>query len=74
MSIADSIRGLSEETAAVLLRRGLSPLRMYTEIVPFGESDFNKLKKSINNRASKKQDAFEDLSWSIPDLGAGGEW
>ena len=71
MSIANSIRGLSDKSAGELLSK--RPANYFTEGLPGTENSWVK-RKFLQAKSPKKQDAFEDFSWSIPDLGAGGEW
>lgn len=73
MSIATSIRGLSHEAAADFLRNRRLPELTVTVGLPGSGNHWVK-RKLMQAKSPKKQDSFEDFSWSIPDLGAGGEW
>lgn len=74
MSLIDSIRGLSEESANEFLRSRTLPKLTITVGLPDVENSWVKRKLMQSKQSTEKQNAFEDFSWSIPDLGAGGEW
>lgn len=72
MSIADSVRSLSEESANALLRLGL-PTKTLTVGLPGSGDSWVKRRFMESKRTERFDNEREDLIWIIPDL-PGGEW
>ncbi len=75
MSIADSVRGLSEEATADFLRNRKLPQTILVPMFPpmSRQGEWIKRRFMESKRAERQQDALEDVMWFIPDL-PGGEW